>query len=82
MFRIFIFLLIFGLIFGGLIFINWNFVKTIHKSIIVSIIAAFLALILLIFIIRHQSESNKYHSGKYKPAHFDNGILQKEKVEK
>ena len=82
MFRVFIFLFIFGLIFGGLIFVNWNFVKTIHKSIIVSIIAAFLALIFCIFMIRSQSESNKYHSGKYKPAHFENGVLQKESVEK
>jgi hypothetical protein len=81
MFRIFIFLLIFGSILGGLIFINWEIIKKINKSIIVSIIAAFLALIFLILIVRTKSENNEYKSGQYKPARFENGVLKKEEIQ-
>lgn len=81
MFRVFLFFLIFGLIVGGLIFANWEVIKKINKSVIVSIVSLFLALVLLIVIIRFQSAENKYKSGKYLPAHFKDGVLQKEQIE-
>ena len=81
MFRIFTFLLIFGCIFGGLIFVNWEVIKKINKSIIISIVSAFIALLFLIYMIRSQSSENKYHKGRYKPAYFENGTLQKEQIE-
>lgn len=80
MFRIFIFLLILSFILSGLIFVNWEVIKKINKSIIISIIAAFLAVLVLIIFVKNQ-DNEKYKKGHYKPAHFENGVLKKEEIE-
>lgn len=80
MIRLIIFFIIIISIIGGLIFVNWHILKLIPKYIIISIVALFLALIILIgFTI--SSDDNKYYKGEYKPARFENGKLKNSKIE-